>query len=101
MEKRQSGSICLQGREKGGKEGGPSQQRQEKAWWNSVVELRLWGSRRAVGGRPSRVGRWGGFGLGQTGAQCLIQKESRPGSLDQQGMNVTRSEDVLIMVGGD
>ena len=65
------------------------------------VELRIWGSRRAVGGQPSRVGRWGCFGLGQTGAQCLIQKESRPGSLDQQGMNVTRSEDVLITVGGD
>lgn len=56
---------------------------------------------RSSRGSPQQGGVWGVGGLGQTGAQCLMKEESRPGSLDQQGMNVTSSEDVLIMVGGD
>ena len=59
------------------------------------------GKQRSSRGSPQQGGAWRVGGLGQTGAQCLMKEESRPGSLDQQGMNVTSSEDVLITVGGD
>lgn len=90
--------VCRVGRREVRKGTLPSRGRRKPggAVWG---ELQIWGSRGAVGGHPNRVG-WGG-GLGQAGAQCLMKEESRPGSLDQQGMNVTSSEDVPITVGGD
>ena len=61
MEKRQSGSICLQGREKGGKEGGPSQQRQEKAWWSSMGLATDLGKQKSSRGSAQQGGALGVF----------------------------------------